>query len=210
MRKRFVLFDFDGVIMNSFQVAFEVNKMICPFLDENTYRKLFEGNINDWEDPTNGHAKECRRDIDFFTEYIPRMKKEVQIVSGIKEVITELEKDYILIIISSTITSPIQEFLKERGLAKHFTQILGNDVHKSKIEKIRMVFEKYNIGPNDCVFITDTLGDVREASQVGVKSIGVTWGFHKSETLLLGEPFRLVEKPSDLLMAVSDYFKSLN
>lgn len=207
MKKPFILFDFDGVIADSFQPAFEVSKIICPGLTEDIYREGFEGNINDWEKSANIHTEECRHDIDFFTEYIPRMKKEVRIVPGIREAITELEKNHTLIVISSTITSPIREFLEDHGLPNYFTQIMGNDVHKSKVEKIKMVFENYNIGSDDCVFITDTLGDMREASRKDVGAIGVTWGFHESERLLRGKPFRLVEKPNDLLSAVSDYFK---
>lgn len=207
MKKPFILFDFDGVIADSFQPSFEVSKIICPSLTEDIYREGFEGNINDWEKSENIHTEECRHDIDFFKEYIPRMKKEVQIVPGIREAITELEKKHTLIVISSTITSPIREFLEDHGLPNHFTQIMGNDVHKSKVEKIKMVFKNYNIGSDDCVFITDTLGDMREASCKNVGAIGVTWGFHDSKRLLLGKPFRLVEKPNDLLSAVSYYFK---
>ena len=209
MKKKFILFDFDGVIADSFRPAFEIQKMICPHLTEDIYRKRFEGNINDWEEPINVHTEECRHDIDFFTEYIPRMKKEVQIVPGMKDVVIELEKNYILIVISSTITSPIKEFLEGHDLANHFAQIMGNDVHTSKVEKMKIVFEKYNVEATDCVFITDTLGDMHEAEKMGVGAIGITWGFHALETLLRGKPFRLVEKPNDLLTAAVDYFKVL-
>lgn len=207
MKKSFVLFDFDGVIADSFKPAFEVSKMICPHLTEDIYRKRFERNINDWEELINIHTKECRHDIDFYKEYLPRMKKEVQIVPGMRDVIIELKKSHILIIISSTITNQILGFLKTHDLINHFTQIMGNDVHKSKVEKIKMVFESYGIGPDNCVFVTDTLGDMHEASLKNVGVIGITWGFHESGRLIRGKPFRLVEKPNDLLMAVCDYFK---
>ena len=49
MKKNYVLFDFDGVIVDSFLHAFEVNKMIYPHLTEKEYRMRFEGNINDWK-----------------------------------------------------------------------------------------------------------------------------------------------------------------
>ena len=209
MKKKFILFDFDGVIVDSFRPAFEIQKMICPHLTENIYRKRFEGNINDWEEPTNVHTEECRHNIDFFTKYIPRMKNEVQIVPGMKEVIIELEKNYTLVVISSTITSPIQEFLEGHDLANHFAQIMGNDVHTSKVEKMKMVFDKYGVVAKDCVFITDTLGDMREAEKMEVGTIGITWGFHTPETLQQGKLFRLVEKPNDLLTAAVDYFKVL-
>ncbi len=207
MRKKFILFDFDGVIADSFQSAFEIQAMICPHVTKDAYRKRFEGNINDWEEPINDHTVGCRHNIDFNAEYTLRMENEVQIVPEIKEVIIELERNYTLIVISSTTTSPIQEFLERYELANHFVQIMGNDVHKSKIEKMKMVFKKFRVKSTDCVFITDTLGDMREAEEMSVGTIGVTWGFHKSSTLLRGKPFRLVKKPKDCLTAVSEYFK---
>jgi len=206
MKKRHILFDFDGVIADSFNLCFEIQKKICPHLTIDSYRQRFEGNISDWEDPAHVHTPECRRDIDFFAKYIPRMMQEVEIVSGMKETIIELEKTHSLIVISSTITSPIQDYLKLHGLATHFTEIIGIDVDKSKIKKMKLVFKKYGVKPDDCVFITDTLGDMIEASHTGVGSIGVRWGFHLPETLQRGAPFCLVEKPRDLLTAVADYF----
>jgi phosphoglycolate phosphatase-like HAD superfamily hydrolase len=210
MKKAFILFDFDGVIADSFEPAFEVTRLMCPHVTEDEYRKQFEGNINDWEVPANIHNDDCRTDIDFFQEYIPRMKKQARIVPGIVEVIRWLEKEYTLIVISSTITSPIREFLEEHDLAKHFAEIMGNDVHKSKVEKIKMVFDLYQAEAKRCVFITDTLGDMREASRVDVDAIGVTWGFQSTETLQKGTPFRLVDKPEDLIEAIHDCFARIN
>lgn len=47
MKKPFILFDFDGVIADSFKLSFEIAKMICPHITEDIYQKRFEGNIND-------------------------------------------------------------------------------------------------------------------------------------------------------------------
>ncbi len=49
---------------------------------------------------------------------------------------------------------------------------------KSKVEKFRMMEEKYGVRKNDMLFITDTLGDIREADKAGVPTIAVTWGAH--------------------------------
>ncbi len=208
MQKKFILFDFDGVIVDSFKPAFDVQKMRCPHLTEENYRKRFEGNINDWQDPADVHTPECRLDLDFFKEYIPRMKTEVRVVPQMESVISELEKQYTLIVISSTISAPIKELLEFEGLAPHFAEIMGNDVHKSKIEKMKMVFAKYGAAPSDCVFITDTLGDMREAEKMNVAAIGVAWGFHSIDTLEKGKPFRIVKTSKELLGAVGDYFSN--
>lgn len=206
MPKEFVLFDFDGVIADSYQAAYEVTKMICPHIDEDAYQARFEGNIHDWEEPLDRHTDECRPDVDFFAEYVPKIKNEVQIFPGMKEVVTGLAETYSLVVVSSTITSPIQEFLASHGLADHFAWIMGADVHTSKVEKIKMVFDKYALKPENCVFITDTLGDMREAEATGVEAIGVTWGFQRAETLERGNSFRLVDSPSALSLAIADYF----
>ena len=206
MKDKIILFDFDGVIVDSFAPAYEVKKMICPNITEEEYKQGFEGNINNWLKNNIKHDEKCRHDIDFFTEYIPRMKEVVTVVPGMETVIKELAKSYTLVVISSTLTAPIRELLEKFKLSTYFAEIMGNDVHTSKVEKIKMVFSKYNVDSSKCIFITDTLGDMREAEHTKVGAIGVDWGFHSHETLSKGSSFRIVNKPEDLLVAVSDFF----
>ncbi len=42
MGRKIVFFDFDGVLADSFDAAFTVNKMIHPLITEDIYRKRFE------------------------------------------------------------------------------------------------------------------------------------------------------------------------
>jgi phosphoglycolate phosphatase-like HAD superfamily hydrolase len=203
--KKIVLFDFDGVIADSFQAAFAVHKMISPHIVEDDYRGWFEGNINNWRETADPGTH--RSDIDFFTEYLPKMKNEVKMVPGILEIIKNLSRSYALIIVSSTITSPIREFMEQHEAAQYFTEIMGNDVHQSKVEKMKMVFAKYKVSPEQCVFITDTLGDLKEASEAKVDAIGVSWGFQNKETLLKGNPLYIVEKPEELPTAILNSFR---
>jgi len=78
-KRKIVFFDFDGVIADSFSIAFEVNKMIDPLISvgtENDYRKLFDRNINDWGKNSAVAEKEVERiNKEFFKRYIPQMKK---------------------------------------------------------------------------------------------------------------------------------------
>ena len=206
--KNFILFDFDGVIVDSFCIAFETRKLLCPDITENQCRRCFEGNVNDWESSFNIHTDACQHNaVEFDPLYKKRLKTEARIVPGIEAEIAKLEKEYRLLVVSSSISSAIREFLEDHRLANRFVDILGKEVHKSKVEKIKMIFQKYETAADDCIFITDTLGDIREATQVGVSSIGVTWGFHTPETLQQGNPFRLVEHQEKLSPAVSDYFQ---
>lgn len=57
-----------------------------------------------------------------------------------------------------------------------------------------------------CLLITDTLGDLKEASLAGVNAIGVSWGFHDRRTLAKGNPFRIINKIEELPVIVHEYF----
>lgn len=203
---KFILFDFDGVIADSFELAFEINTHMCPNITKEDYRKLFEGNIYHNELPERVHSDLCNHDIDFFDEYIPEMKHKVRMFPSIDTVVTELGETYTLVVISSTPSGPIAEFLKRHDLEQCFIKIMGKDVHTSKVEKIQMVFDAYAVHNKDCVFITDTLGDIEEAAKKGVGAIAVTWGFHDRATLKKGNPFRLVDTPASISDAVADFF----
>lgn len=208
MEKKIVLFDFDGVIIDSFEGAFKVEKIFEPALTREWMRKRFDGNINDSLFNEQGRVPTEDEDNEFYGAYVPVMMK-CKIFPGMPDVMKSLSENYPLIIVSSTITSPIREYMEEHRVAGYFKEIMGNDVHKSKVEKIKMVFDKYGAGPDGCVFITDTLGDIREAEKTGVKSIAVTWGFHDRETLARGNPIVLVNKPEELPIEIEKYFETI-
>ena len=207
-KRKIILFDFDGVIADSFDIAFEVNKIIDPkIVSEKDYRKLFDGNIVEWAIKSTPKEELERLDREFWKRYIPQMKK-VKIFTGMKKVIAELAKTYTLLIISSTIISPIRDFLKRNNIYSYFDNIVGsNFIDANKTERMKMVFKKYGVGLKDCLFITDTLGDIKEAGSLSVQSVGVNWGFQEKENLLKGKPFSIAEKPEELLDIVADYFK---
>jgi phosphoglycolate phosphatase-like HAD superfamily hydrolase len=205
-KNKYILFDFDGVIADSLKPAYKVYRSLHPHVTEEAWKRQFEGNVFDYILPEEEHTPECRLDIPWFEAYLPVMKSEVDIFPGMRDVICELEKDYKLVIISSTLSFPIEEFLDSHDLRSHFDWVMGSDVHKSKVEKIGMVFEKYGATSEDCVFITDTLGDLREAEKMNVESIAVSWGFNSVETLRKGKHVTVVEKPEEVVAAVNNFF----
>jgi len=110
------------------------------------------------------------------------------------------------VIVSSSSTKCINDFLLKEKI-DNFSDVLGTDIHKSKIIKINTLLEKYNINPNDAVFITDSLGDILEGNVCGVKSIGVTWGIHPKENLEKGNPIAVISDPRDLLECIKNVLK---
>lgn len=200
--RKFLLFDFDGVIIDSFHSSFSINQKIRPGgIEEQQYRDFFNGNV--YESVTKPDEDKMKNDSvkQFFSHYELNCKN-LSYFEGMPEVIKKLSADYTMIIISSTVGNIIENFLHCHGLQNYFSDIMGPEIEHNKSKKIKMVFEKFNIGPDDCLFITDTLGDIKEARHAGVDSIAVSWGYHSLATLELGNPLAIVDRPSELVETI--------
>lgn len=201
--RKFVLFDFDGVIADSFAISFEVAQMMHPHLTADQYKRMWDGNIFGKEKEF-ACTPQCR-DHDFYTEYSPRSEK-VGLIDGARDFVENLALRYTLVVISSSITMDVMKIAERTGIAAFFTDVMGKDVHTSKIEKIGTILRRYEARSDDCVFITDTLGDMREAEEAGVRAIGVAWGYQYRSSLEKGAPFRIVDTPDELPGAIDAYF----
>ena len=193
MTNKVIFWDFDGVIADTFEQCYAISRLAYPEMSEREYREMFEGNIN-----FTTSAKKPAQVVDFFAEF-EKTILDAPLTQGIAEVIEELSKDYANVIISSTTTPLIDRYLTHHNLRHYFAEILGNDVAPSKVEKFKLGFEKHKTSSSHSVLITDTLGDMVEANEVGVSAIGVLWGFRDREELIEAGAETLVAQPQELL-----------
>ncbi len=190
--KKLVMFDFDGVLIDTLGICYDINIQMNENLSLDEYKGFFEGNINN-SIRVNGEPR--IKHPDFFNQY-DLNTRDIIIPQVLKKIVKDLSQNYILTIVSSTGSSSIKSILEREGISEHFRDLLGNDVHPSKVVKIRMLLKKYGVDPKDSVFITDTLGDIKEASECDVGSIAVTWGFHDIKTLQKGNPEIIIDDPT--------------
>lgn len=201
--KKVAVFDYDGVIVDSFTASHPIVQDVWGY-DEDRYRANFEGNAygtDKPELPPEERAVEEERLRQFVERYSVH-HDSLGVFDGMHEVIAELAGKYTLVIVSSTTDDAINRVLARTGLASYFTQVLGATTHRSKVVKLGMIMERRGVQSSDCVFITDTLGDIREARHHGIPAIGVLWGFHDRTRLLKDGPVPLAEQPSDLPLLV--------
>ena len=52
------------------------------------------------------------------------------------------------------------------------------EISKNKVDKFKIIIEKYQVDENDILFITDAIGDINEAAVVNIPTVAVTWGVH--------------------------------
>lgn len=207
-RPELILFDFDGVIADTFHIAHGVAKKLCVMLTEHEYRKRFEGNIYEATKAffADDHGDECDHDLDWWAHFTPGFNTHARPFDGMLEAVRTLAKHRRIFIVSSCRDSLIETFLEKYELKHCITGVYGADVSPKKSEKFETICASYGTEPSRCIFATDTLGDVNEASGVGIPSIGVTWGFQDRETLLRGSPYAIVDTPEELLASIERYF----
>src|SRR3989338_3476354 len=194
-RIKALIFDFDGVIHDSFDINYRINNIIhhheLPDISIEEYKDMHDGNIY-------GHKRVTDEGTVKFFELFAEEFKELKIQEEIKKELELLKKKYGLFIISSNKEMILNNYLFNNQATHLFTQIFGLETHKSKLEKFGLLQKRYGLQKEECLFVTDTLGDLMEAKMAGISSIAVDFGFHDAERLKKGEPLHIISQFSEL------------
>ena len=196
--KKVIIFDFDGVIVDSKHLSYSINKEMVPDLEYSEWESWFEGNL--YKKIRTEHQNDKSQDL-FFEKYNVGVVNLLPI-EGIPEVIKALADEYTLVIISSSSQKAIGDFLNKHDLYHYFSDILARETHRNKVDKFHIILAKYKIKSDETLIITDTVGDIKEANEVGIKSVGVIWGVHSGDKLGKTNPHFIAENPSDLIRGV--------
>ena len=191
---KLLIFDFDGVLEDTFDWNYEVAKTRYENLDKEEYRTWFDGNI--YDHPTVKAAGEVN-----VLEYFELYKKGFEgktIKQEFKDMLAQLKKKYHLVIISSIDEHIIDPYLKRSNIEHLFEQVWGYRKKMSKEEKFKDFLNLYNINENEVLFVTDTLGDIKEANKVNIPTVGVSWGYQGREKLQKGNPKYIAESIDEL------------
>jgi len=197
------LFDFDGVLADSLDiyektVTDNLQKIHQPIVQSREeFLELFDNNFYE-------SLKNKGVDLDVFMKAAEDILAQVKASDlkpfpGIKPVIEELSRNHCLIVVSSNDCASIKEALEHFKYDEYFREILGSDFMFSKKEKILHAAQKYKVALQDIYYIGDTTGDIKEGKQAGIKTVGVTWGWHGKEKMAASKPDYLFDNPQELL-----------
>ncbi|NLN20894.1 MAG: HAD family hydrolase [Syntrophomonadaceae bacterium] len=195
-----VMFDYDGVIVDSYDQDYVDFVQVCRthgleinskeeydrLLDDNCYKVMKEYYGLD-EGTIDAILKEWEK---MSVNYV-----NLPIFKGIKDAIKKIAEQHRVIVITSNLSELVSTVLGKNGITE-FEDILGADVEKSKVKKIRRAMKSY---PSDIsYYIGDTAGDMIEAREAGAKTIAVSWGYQSAERLKKADPDYLVNSPEEL------------
>ena len=197
-----IIFDFDGVIADTFEFHREhFKKYLDVSISKEEYQNLHKGNVFNGNGLNETEKKISENLVEYFKK-IENDHHKVQPFEGMNDLLKKLSEEYSLFIITSSSIVNINSFLEKEGVIDCFTEVLGVEFDKSKIVKFNHILDNYNFNKEDVLFVTDTLGDVLEANKVGLRSIAVTWGFHDREILEEAKPFAYADSAEEVLEIV--------
>ena len=205
VKNKLVIFDFDGVLVNTLDICFNINKEINEDLTWKKFQDFSNGNFIETITKAE-NSKAHKIPTNFYEKYQENLQY-IKVIDILSHAIKKLSEKYILAIVSASFSYIILDFLKKEKLDKYFTTVLGSNIHKSKVVKINMLLDDFKIKSNETVFVTDTLGDVLQGNECSISSIGVTWGLHSKETLEEGNPAAIIDNPEELLGTIENMLK---
>ena len=178
-----IIFDFDGVIVESMDIKTRAFVYLFKDYPEDIIKRVVQlhldnGGMSRFEkfriiyriflnkELSKGEEKRLSEKFSDFC-YIEIIK--CPYVAGAKEFLENNYQDYMFFIVSGTPHDEINHIVKERGLQKYFKGVYGTPMTKGEL--IKRIMHKYNLKINEAIFIGDSPTDYIGAKAAGIKFI---------------------------------------
>lgn len=194
-RSTVIVFDMDGVLFDSIDLAWRHFLARHPGVTKEMFREVHLGNYHT-EIQKLAHRVPPRTEEErkIQSASYTEEKSRTPLFEGMKELLEALHADGIVLTVNTNAFErncvPLLEY---NGIRTLFDFIASAEVSKSKVEKFKIIEDRYAVSNDRLLFITDALGDVRDADEAHVPTIAVTWGVH-DESYFAREPHENLRK----------------
>jgi len=181
MKKKIIIFDFDGTLWDTVPLLkLHIQNIINANIGVDYIQELYTHNIDlILKFKEHNHELKDAEEIEKFNS-LNRIKRSAsKPFLGIDNLLIDLKSINIVLSIATLASGKASKIILEsNSFQNYFKYIYGKEDSLSKAENVLKILEKENLQMEEAVFVTDTLGDVREMDVLGVPTIAVTYGMH--------------------------------
>ncbi len=198
-----IIFDMDGTLINSgYAITNTINYVRSNLGLEELKSEFILENVNDPDINSAeffyGTKEFTDQQTKLFGEYYnEHCLHDLVVYDGIKELIDTLKNDFTLAVATNANSVYAKKMLEHVELGSYFPTILGYDsVTKPKPnpEMVNKILDKHSILKENAQVIGDSHKDIMAATNAGVDSVLVNWGFSNHEKDAIDTVEQLKEK----------------
>jgi len=196
-----VMFDYDGVIVDSFDVFTSAFLEACRRcsgcrIDSNAVLMgLFDGNLFEGMKNLGMNNREIDHTLKAFETIVSEHLDSVTLFSGMADALKAISHSNSVFIITSNVSHVASRVLKKNGI-DFVKDVLGAEKERSKAIKIGDTMARHINHP--AYYVGDTSGDIIEGKSAGAITVAVTWGWHDVQKLGEASPDFMVSSPAEL------------
>ena len=188
MRKKYILFDFDGTLMNTNGVVIGAwqasaehflghklpeNVILSTFGETLMYSVTYLFPDND-DDEVINYYREAQTEL-FANGF------EVRLFDGMLELLKELKvRGHRIAVVTSRTKESTLRYIDSNGIRDYIDEyVCMEDVssHKPDPESINVALDKFGATPDEAIMLGDTKYDIGCANNAGVENVLVDWGY---------------------------------
>lgn len=201
---RYVLFDFDGTLVDSLNIVIEVYNQLA---DKYNSKKIEQKDIAYLKGLS---ITERAKFLDFKLYKIPLLAldiyklykhsiKNLILFDGIKELLEQLHAcGFQLAIVSTNSEQNIRECLQHNQIEVMNEIICSNNMF-GKNEDIKRFLKTHKLKESEVIYVGDEARDIIAGKKSGVKVIWVSWGYDQLDNAKKEQPNYIVNEPHEIL-----------
>lgn len=211
---RAVLFDLDGTLVNTVK---DLNTAVNVVLEKHGHSSVCEADFIKMIGKGNEYMmrsalpQEKKKDREyvlrlrgeFFDYYKNHCADKSCLYDGIKELLTALKKEDILLAIVTNKAQIMTDVLVPKLFSKDtFSAVIGQrDGVPTKPEPHMpfLAMSEMDVNPDECLFVGDSGVDMSTGKNCGNIPVGVTWGYREKDELINNGARFIVQKPEEIL-----------
>lgn len=212
MKYKGIIFDLDGTLVNSLEDIADSMNMVLQDLNypthsydvfqyfigsglRNTVTKALPASNNSDEQIDN-----CFQSM--VKGYSENCTIKTKPYEGILELLNELATRNIKLAVFSNKADELTKKIAAEIFPGHFDDVVGLSVEslkKPNPSKAITISKKWNLKPEEVLFVGDSDIDMQTAVNANMFAVGVTWGYRTEEELIASGANMVIHHPSDLI-----------